>query len=44
MQNSVHHGGNFPALWARAAGRDTHLLSLSWSDETQRILARKSNT
>jgi ABC-type nitrate/sulfonate/bicarbonate transport system substrate-binding protein len=38
LQNSVRHGGNIPALWARAAGRDTRLLGLSWSDETQRIL------
>lgn len=39
LRDSVRHGGNIPALWARAAGRDTRLLGLSWSDETQRILA-----
>lgn len=38
LQNSVRHGGNIPALWARAAGRDTRLLGLSWADETQLIL------
>lgn len=38
LRNSVRHGGNIPALWARAAGRDTRLIGLSWSDETQRIL------
>ncbi len=38
LQNSVRHGGNIPALWARAAGRDTRLIGLSWADETQRIL------
>ena len=38
LQNSVRHGGNIPALWARAAGRDTRVLGLSWADETQRIL------
>jgi ABC-type nitrate/sulfonate/bicarbonate transport system substrate-binding protein len=38
LQNSVRHGGNIPALWARAAGRDTRVLGLSWSDETQLIL------
>jgi ABC-type nitrate/sulfonate/bicarbonate transport system substrate-binding protein len=38
LQNSVRHGGNIPALWARAAGRDTRLVGLSWADETQRIL------
>lgn len=38
LQNSVRHGGNIPALWARAAGRETRLIGLSWADETQRIL------
>jgi ABC-type nitrate/sulfonate/bicarbonate transport system substrate-binding protein len=38
LANSVRHGGNIPALWARASGRNTRLLGLSWSDETQRIL------
>jgi ABC-type nitrate/sulfonate/bicarbonate transport system substrate-binding protein len=38
LQNSVRHGGNIPALWARADGRDTRVLGLSWADETQRIL------
>jgi ABC-type nitrate/sulfonate/bicarbonate transport system substrate-binding protein len=38
LQDSVRHGGNIPALWARAAGRGTRLIGLSWSDETQRIL------
>jgi ABC-type nitrate/sulfonate/bicarbonate transport system substrate-binding protein len=38
LQNSVRHGGNIPAVWARAAGRDTRVLGLSWADETQRIL------
>jgi ABC-type nitrate/sulfonate/bicarbonate transport system substrate-binding protein len=38
LQNSVRHGGNIPALWARAAGRETRVIGLSWADETQRIL------
>ncbi len=38
LPNSVRHGGNVPALWARAAGRETRVLGLSWADETQRIL------
>ncbi len=38
LQNSVRHGGNIPALWARAAGRETRVIGLSWSDETQLIL------
>lgn len=38
LQNSVRHGGNIPAIWARAAGRETRVIGLSWADETQRIL------
>lgn len=38
LQNSVRHGGNIPAVWARSVGRDTRVLGLSWADETQRIL------
>jgi ABC-type nitrate/sulfonate/bicarbonate transport system substrate-binding protein len=38
LQNSVRHGGNIPAIWARSAGRETRVLGLSWADETQRIL------
>ncbi|MFZ6646925.1 ABC transporter substrate-binding protein [Undibacterium sp. TJN25] len=43
LQNSVRHGGNIPALWARAAGRETRVLGLSWADETQRILTLPSS-
>lgn len=43
LQNSVRHGGNIPALWARAAGSDTRLIGLSWADETQRILTLPSS-
>jgi ABC-type nitrate/sulfonate/bicarbonate transport system substrate-binding protein len=39
VQNSVRHGGNIPAISARARGRDTRLIGLSWADETQLILA-----
>jgi ABC-type nitrate/sulfonate/bicarbonate transport system substrate-binding protein len=39
LQNSVRHGGNIPAIWARSVGRDTRILGLSWADETQRILS-----
>ena len=38
VQNSVRHGGNIPAIGARALGRDTRVLGLSWIDETQLIL------
>lgn len=38
LVNSVRHGGNIPAIWARSAGRETRLLGLSWADETQLVL------
>jgi ABC-type nitrate/sulfonate/bicarbonate transport system substrate-binding protein len=38
LQDSVRHGGNIPAIWARSVGRDTRVLGLSWADETQLIL------
>ena len=38
LANSVRHGGNIPAIWARSQGRETRLLGLSWADETQLIL------
>lgn len=39
LQDSVRHGGNIPAIWARSAGRQTRVIGLSWADETQLILA-----
>jgi ABC-type nitrate/sulfonate/bicarbonate transport system substrate-binding protein len=38
LTNSVRHGGNIPAIWARSAGRETRVLGLSWADEVQLIL------
>jgi len=38
LANSVRHGGNIPAIWARAIGRDTKVIGLSWADEAQLIL------
>lgn len=38
LQNSVRHGGNIPAIWARSAGRQTRVIGLSWADEIQLIL------
>lgn len=38
VQDSVRHGGNIPAISARARGRDTRVIGLSWADETQLIL------
>ena len=40
VRNSVRHGGNIPAISAKALGRDTRVIGLSWADETQLILAR----
>ncbi|UIJ46608.1 ABC transporter substrate-binding protein [Sphingomonas cannabina] len=39
VRNSVRHGGNIPAISAKARGRDTRVIGLSWADETQLILA-----
>lgn len=39
LQNSVRHGGNIPAIWARAIGRETRVIGLSWADEVQLILS-----
>lgn len=38
LQNSVRHGGSIPAIWARASGRETRVVGLSWADEIQLIL------
>jgi len=38
LSNSVRHGGNIPAIWARAEGRPTRLLAMSWIDEVQLIV------
>ncbi|QNQ10828.1 ABC transporter substrate-binding protein [Sphingomonas alpina] len=38
VKNSVRHGGNIPAISAKARGRDTRVIGLSWADETQLIL------
>ncbi|MBA1201040.1 ABC transporter substrate-binding protein [Pseudomonas capeferrum] len=40
LLNSVRHGGSIPAIWARAQGRATRVIGLSWADETQLILTR----
>ena len=38
LKNSVRHGGNIPAIGAKALGRDTRVIGLSWADEVQLIL------
>ena len=40
LRNSVRHGGSIPAIWARAQGRETRVIGLSWADESQLILTR----
>lgn len=40
LRNSVRHGGSIPAIWARAQGRETRVIGLSWADEAQLILTR----
>ena len=44
VRNSVRHGGNIPAIGARALGRDTRVLGLSWADEVQLILAQPESS
>ena len=39
LPNSVRHGGNTPAIWARSTGVQTRVLGLSWSDEVQLIVS-----
>ncbi|MBD1550586.1 ABC transporter substrate-binding protein [Pseudomonas typographi] len=39
LPNSVRHGGNIPSIWAKASGRATRVLGLSWSDEVQLIVS-----
>ena len=43
LRNSVRHGGNIPAIWARAQGRETRVIGLSWADEVQLILTRRGS-
>ncbi|MBD9417069.1 ABC transporter substrate-binding protein [Pseudomonas sp. PDM16] len=38
LHNSVRHGGNIPAIWARARGSETRVIGLSWADEVQLIV------
>lgn len=38
LRYSVRHGGSIPAIWARASGRETRVVGLSWADEIQLIL------
>lgn len=38
LPRSFRQGGNIPAIWARANGRDTRVIGLSWTDEFQAIL------
>jgi sulfonate transport system substrate-binding protein len=38
--NMFREGGNAPPIWARARGRDTAVVGITWIDEEQLILVR----
>lgn len=38
LQNSFRQGGNIPAIWAKANGRDTRVIGLNWTDESLLII------
>jgi ABC-type nitrate/sulfonate/bicarbonate transport system substrate-binding protein len=38
QKHSVRQGGSVPPIWARAEGRDTRVIGLLWTEETQQIL------
>jgi ABC-type nitrate/sulfonate/bicarbonate transport system substrate-binding protein len=39
LPHSFRQGGSVPAIWARAKGRDTRVIALTWTDEHQAIIA-----
>jgi ABC-type nitrate/sulfonate/bicarbonate transport system substrate-binding protein len=39
LRYSVRQGGSIPAIWARARGVETRVVGLTWTEETQTILA-----
>jgi ABC-type nitrate/sulfonate/bicarbonate transport system substrate-binding protein len=39
LESSFRQGGNIPAIWARATGRATRVVGLTWTDEAQVILS-----
>lgn len=38
LRNSFRQGGNIPAIWARANGRDTRVIGLNWTDESLLVI------
>lgn len=38
QKHSVRQGGSIPPIWARAEGRDTRVIGLIWTEESQQIL------
>jgi ABC-type nitrate/sulfonate/bicarbonate transport system substrate-binding protein len=40
LDNSIRQGGNIPAIWARSKGRQTRVVGLTWTDESQVVLVR----
>lgn len=41
--SSFRHGGNVPAIFARAAGADTRVIGISWPRTSHPLLARKGS-
>ena len=39
LANSFRQGGNIPAVWAKANGRDTRVIGLNWTDESLLIIS-----
>jgi ABC-type nitrate/sulfonate/bicarbonate transport system substrate-binding protein len=43
QENSFRHGGNVPAIWAKATGADTRLIGLSWVTTPHPLLTLPSS-
>ncbi len=43
IQSMFREGGNIPPIWAKASGKDTVVIGITWVDEYQAILARPDN-
>lgn len=43
LQNSVRHGGNIPAIWARSENQSAVVVGVTWVDECQGILVRRDS-
>lgn len=43
LSNSFRQGGNIPAIWARANGRQTRVIGLNWTDESLLVITLPSS-